>query len=107
MTELRVFAVVVALAFHAGCARVGSAPGALGLPVRVLSSEAAPAPRPLPTTESAGSATKAAEPRSPRIGAPGGSGAGSRRVVPAQSGNETVGGLPVGMGGSTGPVGRG
>ena len=43
-----------------------------------------------------------------RIGAPGGSGAGSRRVAPAaaqvgaQSGKETVGGLP---GGSCGPLG--
>jgi hypothetical protein len=44
----------------------------------------------------------------PRIGAPGGSGAGSRRVAPAaaqvgaQSGNETVGGLPAGGGGPLG-----
>jgi hypothetical protein len=43
----------------------------------------------------------------PRIGAPGGSGAGSRRVVPAQSGNDTVGGLPAGIGGGSGPAGRG
>ena len=43
----------------------------------------------------------------PRIGAPGGSGAGSRRVAPAQSGNDTVGGLPAGIGGGSGPAGRG
>jgi hypothetical protein len=47
----------------------------------------------------------------PRIGAPGGSGAGSRRVAPtavqagAQSGNDTVGGLPAGTGGVPGPLG--
>ena len=45
-------------------------------------------------------------PATPRIGAPpGGSGAGSRRVVPTQSGNETVGGLPAGNGGGAGVVG--
>lgn len=41
----------------------------------------------------------------PRIGAPGGSGAGSRAVTPTQSGNETVGGLPAGSG--KGPGRRG
>jgi hypothetical protein len=47
----------------------------------------------------------------PRLGAPGGSGAGSRRVAPAavragaQSGNDTVGGLAPGVGGVTGPLG--
>jgi hypothetical protein len=46
----------------------------------------------------------------PRIGAPGGSGAGSRRVAPAavqagtQSGNDTVGGLAPGPG-VVGPLG--
>lgn len=71
------------------------------LPLRVLNSEAPrleldePA-RPVPP--------EAREAATPRIGAPGGSGAGARRVRPAQSGNDTVGGLPAGMG-STGPRG--
>ena len=83
----------------AGCA-------AAPVPVRVLPSEAprltAPEALPEPTAPSERDATTA-----PRIGAPGGSGAGSRRVVPAQSGNDTVGGLPAGIGGGTGPAGRG
>jgi hypothetical protein len=71
--------------------------------VRVLSVEAASAH---PTPELEPQTPDQAEP--PRIGAPGGSGAGSRRVAPAQrsqSGNETVGALPVGIGGNTGPLG--
>lgn len=73
------------------------------VPLRVLSSEpttvvmpeAEPSPAPDDVT-----------PRAPaRIGAPGGNGAGPRSVVPAQSGNETVGGLPAGIGSGTGPRG--
>lgn len=83
----------------AGCA-------AAPVRVRVLDSEAprvsAPEATPEPAPSSHDDATAA-----PRIGAPGGSGAGSRRVVPAQSGNDTVGGLPAGMGGGKGPAGRG
>src|SRR5258706_13452652 len=72
-------------------------------PLRVLNSELPSAPSPEPE----GSAqTREAAPV-PRIGAPGGSGAGSRRVSPAQSGKETVGGLPAGIGASAGPAGRG
>jgi len=56
------------------------------MPLRALSSEAANAPRP----ELLGPTR--------RIGAPGGSGAGSRSVAPAQSGKEAVGGLPAGSG---------
>ena len=63
------------------------------LPIRILSSETARAPHAEPALRA-----RAAEPPTPRIGAPGGSGSGSRRVLPAQSGNETVGGLPAGSG---------
>jgi hypothetical protein len=90
-----------AIALSAGCARV-SAPIPARLPVRLLSSEAAAAPRPVP--ERARDAEKRHDAQAPRIGAPGGSGAGSRRVVPVQSGNETVGGLPAGTGGGAAPV---
>jgi len=72
-------------------------------PVRILASEVTPAPMP----EAEAPQTQPAE-KSPRIGAPGGSGAGSRRVAPAhQSGNETVGGLPAGIGAGVDAAGRG
>lgn len=94
---------LVALCCGGGC--VGGASPSPRLPVRVLSCEPGPALRP----EALPSETHGPEPAmsAPRIGAPGGSGAGSRRVVPAQSGKETVGGLPLGMDGCTGPAGRG
>jgi hypothetical protein len=82
------------------------APTTRALPVRVLSVEA---PHAAPQREPESATPERSEP--PRIGAPGGSGAGSRRVAPApratdaQSGNETVGFLPVGIGGMTGPLG--
>ncbi len=82
-----------------GCA----APAAQAPGVRVLSSEAA---RVRAEPEAEVVSTPAV--RKARIGAPGGSGAGSRRVVPAaaqarpQSGNDTVGGLPAGLGGAAG-----
>lgn len=76
------------------------------VPVRVLHTEAPhaqlPESPPAQTEPTPEQATPA-----PRIGAPGGSGAGSRRVRPVQSGNETVGGLPAGTGGGKGPAGRG
>ena len=84
-----------------GCA--AQAPG-----VRVLTSEA-PHVRAEPEAGTSMSAPTAVS--TPRIGAPGGSGAGSRRVAPAaaqarpQSGNDTVGGLPAGAGGVAGPFG--
>lgn len=84
----------------------GCASASLGAPphaVRILDSE--PARAPVPEAESAASARERVG--GPRIGAPGGSGAGSRRVAPVQSGNETVGGLPAGIGGGKGPAGRG
>lgn len=57
--------------------------------MRALSGQDGKAPRPELERDSA---------QAPRIGAPGGSGAGSRSVVPAQSGNEAVGGLLGGNG---------
>jgi hypothetical protein len=86
--RLGLFCFIVGTAF--GCAPVGAS--APKFSVRVLSSEGArlPLDEPVPVEE-----------RRPRIGAPGGSGPGARRVQPAQSGNETVGGFAVGMG-STG-----
>lgn len=81
------------VALSVGCA--GNRPPV----VRVLAGEPPSAPPP-EASDNENFATPA-----PRIGAPGGSGAGSRRVLPAQSGNETVGGLPAGMGGGTGPRG--
>lgn len=59
----------------------------------------------LPSSESALERAKIGV--APRIGAPGGSGAGARRVTPGQSGKDTVGGLPAGMGGGTARGGRG
>ncbi len=94
--------IVVLTAFSAGCAGGSASPPQI--PVRILSSEASSVRAEAETSEQL---TKPNEPRAPRIGAPGGSGAGSRRVAPAQSGNETVGGLPVGIGGGSGPAGRG
>ena len=90
-----------AIVLSAGCARV-SAPLPARLPLRLLSSEAGVAPQLVP--ERASDAQKSPDAQTPRIGAPGGSGAGSRRVAPAQSGNETVGGLPGDTGDGTGPV---
>lgn len=116
MLQLRAFAVLL-VAFCAGCASLGTgapAPSAR-LPLRLLSSEAPSAPRPEAApdethddapSETHGNALQR-NVTAPRIGAPGGSGAGSRRVAPVQSGNETVGGLPVGTAGGTGPAGRG
>jgi hypothetical protein len=82
-----------------GCA----APAAQAPAVKVLASEA---PRARAELEADGNLVGASTASTKaRIGAPGGSGAGSRRVAPArakarpQSGNETVGGLPAGMGG--------
>jgi hypothetical protein len=74
------------------------------VPVRVLHTEAPHTQLPEPAP--ARTAPESGTPK-PRIGPPGGSGAGSRRVLPAQSGNETVGGLPAGTGGGKGPAGRG
>jgi hypothetical protein len=86
-----------------GCAASNRQPPA----VRVLTSET---PHVRAESEAGGDiATPAVTP--PRLGAPGGSGAGSRRVAPAavqagtQSGNDTVGGLPPGTGGVVGPLG--
>lgn len=116
MLQLRAFAVLL-VAFCSGCASLaGAAPAPTArLPLRVLSSEAPTAPRPeaapSETQGNAPSETRSDAPQrnvtAPRIGAPGGSGAGSRRVAPVQSGKETVGGLPVGTAGGTGPAGRG
>jgi hypothetical protein len=75
------------------------------LPLRALSSDAPSAPQPEPERSTPSQTREAARAPLPRIGAPGGSGAGSRCVQPAQSGNDTVGGLPVGIGGATGPRG--
>lgn len=80
-----------------GAAALSSA--CTSVPVRVLASEPARAPRAEPEQ----TPQTPAEPVAPRIGAPGGSGAGSRRVAPpAQSGNEAVGGLPAGDGAGAG-----
>ncbi|MES1189100.1 MAG: hypothetical protein ABUL60_35115 [Myxococcales bacterium] len=96
---------LVALCF--GCSSLGGPlPGARP-PLRVLSCEPATAPRPEATPSENHGEGPYPEVTAPRIGAPGGSGAGSRRVVPVQSGKETVGGLPAGMAGGTGPAGRG
>lgn len=67
--------------------------------IRVLNAVPPKAPAPEPLSEPASVHERAPAPT--RIGAPGGSGAGSRRVAPAQSGNDTVGGLPVGIGSGT------
>jgi hypothetical protein len=100
-SSLRVLLVLLGSASSLGC-------GASAVPVRVLSSE--PAPVLVHELEPA-AAEPQAEPNevapAPRIGAPGGNGSGSRRVAPPQSGNETVGGLPAGMGGGKGPAGLG
>jgi hypothetical protein len=94
-TLLTVVLVLGAAGLSGGCAR--TMPG-VSSPVRVLSSEPATSPR----AEPEGSSSERLP--TPRIGAPGGSGAGSRRVAPAQSGNDAVGGLPTG---AAGVVGRG
>jgi len=65
--------------------------------LRLLSSDWAAAPRAEPEPVRAPERDTGARPH-PRIGAPGGSGAGARCVHAPQSGNETVGGLPAGMG---------
>jgi hypothetical protein len=74
------------LACCAGCASASP-------PIRALSTEAPAAPRQEPDVS-------AAKRGAPRIGAPGGSGAGARSVTLPQSGKETVGGLPAGSGSS-------
>jgi hypothetical protein len=102
MLELCAFTLSL-VAFCAGCASLSTPAAGARPPLRLLSSEAATAPRP----ETLPSETESGDAATPRIGAPGGSGAGSRRVVPVQSGKETVGGLPAGIGGCTGPAGRG
>lgn len=102
MLSLRAVCIVL-LSLSQGCSAASAT-----LPIRVLASQ--PPAAPLPTPEPAAldaEATKGVVTISPRIGAPGGSGAGSRRVRPAQSGNETVGGLPAGSGAGTGAAGRG
>jgi|SRR3954469_18888576 hypothetical protein len=88
---------LVALALTFGCSAASAPVLQPRLPVRILSNEAGTAPRPELLPGDAQPAMSA-----PRIGAPGGSGAGSRRVAPAQSGNETVGGLPAGAGDGAG-----
>ncbi len=93
MLHLRAFPLVVLLSC-AGCAA--------NVPLRVLSSEQPFTPRPEPERLER---DEAAPRVPPRIGAPGGSGAGSRSVIPAQSGNDAVGGLPAGIGGGTAPRG--
>lgn len=114
MLDLRAL-VLSLLALCNGCAGVAATTPSPRLPVRLLSSEAASAPRPeaapsqTPSQTQTQTQTQSCDPHRdlavPRIGAPGGSGAGSRRVAPVQSGKETVGGLPVGMAGGTGPRG--
>lgn len=86
---------VVSLVLCAGCAR--------GAQLRVLSSE--PDFTPQPQLEATPSEDHTTPEPAPRIGPPGGSGSGSRSVIPAQSGNEAVGGLPAGIGSGTGPRG--
>lgn len=85
-----------------GCA----APNAQTPGVRLLTSEA-PQAQAVPEADAAPS--RAPDVIRPRIGAPGGSGAGSRRVAPAaakvQSGKDTVGALPAGAAGAAGPFG--
>lgn len=106
MPSLRSISVLV-LGLCVGC----TATAAQTPRVRVLATEMPPAPRaePLPAADIAREQPERTT--APRLGAPGGSGAGSRRVTPArstsgaQSGNDTVGGLPAGSGGVTGPFG--
>jgi hypothetical protein len=106
MPSVRSISVLV-LGLCSGCAAHGAQP----LRVRVLNTETPRAllPEPAPAADFVDEQPERAAP--PRLGAPGGSGAGSRRVTPArpsndaQSGNDTVGGLPAGMGGVTGPLG--
>jgi hypothetical protein len=95
MPNLRPLSLAV-LVLCASCASEGAR-------LRVLSSEspAAPTPERDPQWDPDLTTPKPA----PRIGAPGGSGSGIRSVIPAQSGNETVGGLPAGIGNGTGPRG--
>jgi hypothetical protein len=72
----------VVLALCTACASGGAS-------VRVLNSEPPRALEPEPDV---------GERATPRIGAPGGSGAGTRSVWPAQSGKDAVGGLLFGKG---------
>lgn len=106
MLDLRALAFSL-VASCAGCASWSAAPTAARLPLRLLSSEAATTPGPEREPSETPGVAPSCDVTAPRIGAPGGSGAGSRRVVPVQSGKETVGGLPAGMAGCTGPAGRG
>lgn len=69
-------------------------------PIRLLQTEA-------PHVQPPEAVLPDAPEEAPRLGAPGGSGAGMRRVAPIQSGNDTVGGLPAGSGAGTARPGRG
>jgi hypothetical protein len=105
MSVLRTLPLILLVA-SSGCARV-SAPEPK-LPLRILTTELTTLPAPTPEPSEPDATDSDAKGNSaPRIGAPGGSGAGSRRVAPAQSGNEAWGGLPAGIGGVAGPAGRG
>jgi hypothetical protein len=75
------------------------------LPLRVLSSDAPRSTLPEPERSPSSDTREADQAPRPRIGAPGGMGAGTRSVQPAQSGNDTVGGLPAGIGAGVGPRG--
>jgi len=106
MLSVRVISLVL-FAFSGGCAASATAQNTR---LRILNSQLPAAPVPmLEPSELDKDAAKSPGAVAPRIGAPGGSGAGSRRVLPAQSGNETVGGLPAGIGAGAGvaPAGRG
>jgi hypothetical protein len=115
MTELRPFLFVAFASFAAASAGCTGTAGRVTAPqtIRILSSEAASVQQPEAAACDAAPTSDATATRpgarigAPRIGAPGGSGAGSRRVVPAQSGNEAVGGLPAGAGTGAGVAGRG
>jgi hypothetical protein len=106
MPSLRLISVLV-LGLCVGC----TATTAQTPRVRVLDTELPRAPRAEPVPASDVYREQPEPTTAPRLGAPGGSGAGSRRVTPArstgaaQSGNDTVGGLPAGTAGFTGPLG--
>lgn len=95
------------VAYCFGCGSLGAPAPTTRLPLRLLSHEAGTPPRPEAVPEETQGDAPSRDVKAPRIGAPGGSGAGSRRVAPVQSGKETVGGLPAGAVGAVGPAGRG
>ena len=114
---LRAFA-VVSFALLGGLLGCSSSAPVTKLPVRVLHTDPPAAPLPdlephAPVDQTGAGETQQyvapAQGTRTRIGAPGGSGAGSRRVAPptAQSGNETVGGRPAGTGANGLGAGRG